>query len=173
MPLVSVAPHVLEVGSVPGSWVQLIQQSHQVLSPSTCPGSQTQRLQLPASFCSPERLLSSDTFVKGHHVQLVHHSRSHLHHAMAMPEQLPQIAIIPVRHPNRGKSFFHQQSQQQLRVLPISLLLSHSLFRISAASPRRDSNCNSPSGRADPERRLQWWSHPGERASAMKLNWVQ
>ena len=32
--------------------VQLIQQSQQVLSPSTCPGSQIQRLQLPASFRS-------------------------------------------------------------------------------------------------------------------------
>jgi hypothetical protein len=82
---------------------------------------------LPASFRSPERLFSPDTFVQGHHLQLVHHSRSHLHHAMAMPEQLPQIAIVPVRHPNPGKSFFHQQSQHQLRILPISLLLSHSL----------------------------------------------
>jgi hypothetical protein len=46
---------------------------------------------------------------------------------MAMPEQLPQIAIVPVRHLNRGESFFHQQSQQQLRILPIGLLFLHSL----------------------------------------------
>jgi len=38
---------------------------------------------------------------------------------------------------------------------------------------KRSVSVLTPSGVADPERRLQWWSHPEECTSAMKLNWVQ
>ena len=44
-----------------------------------------------------------------------------------MPEQLPQIAILPVRDPHLGKAIFQQQAQNQLRILAIRLLLPHSL----------------------------------------------
>ena len=44
---------------------------------------------------------------------------------MSMPEQLPQIPVFFVRHPDPGKTIFHQQRQQQLRILPIRLLFAH------------------------------------------------
>src|SRR5579864_6407410 len=40
-----------------------------------------------------------------------------------MPQQLPQIAILRIRHPDPREAIFQQQSQQQLRVLAIRLLL--------------------------------------------------
>lgn len=42
---------------------------------------------------------------------------------MAMPEQLPQIALLAVRHPDpREPILHHQPQQQQLAVLAIELL---------------------------------------------------
>jgi hypothetical protein len=58
-------------------------------------------------------------------MQLIHHPRAHLHQAMSMPQQLPQIAIGRVRHPDPRKAVFDHQPQQQLRILPIRLLLPH------------------------------------------------
>jgi len=44
-----------------------------------------------------------------------------------MPEQLPQVAVLRVRHPDAGESLFQHEPQQQLCILPIRLLLAHSL----------------------------------------------
>ena len=60
-------------------------------------------------------------------MQLIHYSRAHLHHPVPMPQQLPQIAIGYVGHPDPRKTVLQQQSQQQLRVLTIRLLLAHAL----------------------------------------------
>jgi hypothetical protein len=60
-------------------------------------------------------------------MQLIHHSRAHLHQSMPMPQQLPQIAILRVRHPDPRKAILQHQLQYQLRVLPIRLLLAYSL----------------------------------------------
>ena len=60
-------------------------------------------------------------------MQLIHHPRAHLHQPMPMPQQLPQIAILGVWHPDPRKAILHHQSQQQLRILPIRLLLAYSL----------------------------------------------
>ncbi len=59
-------------------------------------------------------------------MQLIHHPRAHLHQPMPMPQQLPQIPILCVRHPDPRKAVFHHQPQQQLRILAIGLLLAHS-----------------------------------------------
>ena len=59
-------------------------------------------------------------------MQLIHHSRAHLHQSMPMPQQLPQTAILDIRHPDSRKAVLEHQSQQQLRVLPIGPLLAHS-----------------------------------------------
>jgi hypothetical protein len=50
----------------------------------------------------------------------------HLHQSMPMPQQLTQIAILCVRHPDPRKAILQHQPQQQLRILPIRLLLAHS-----------------------------------------------
>jgi hypothetical protein len=52
--------------------------------------------------------------------------RVRLHHAVPVPQQLPHIAILCVRHPDPRKAVLDHQSQQQLRILPIGLLLAHS-----------------------------------------------
>src|SRR5580704_2964841 len=46
---------------------------------------------------------------------------------MPMPQQLPQIPILRIGHPDSRKALFDHQPQQQLRILPIRLLLTHSL----------------------------------------------
>ena len=60
-------------------------------------------------------------------MQLIHHPRAHLHQPMPMPQQLSQIAILGVRHPNPRKAILHHQLQHELRILPIRLLLAYSL----------------------------------------------
>src|SRR2546422_932501 len=44
-----------------------------------------------------------------------------------MPQQLPQIPILPARDPDLRKAILEQQSQNQLRILAIGLLLAYSL----------------------------------------------
>src|SRR6185437_12643863 len=45
--------------------------------------------------------------------------------AMPMPQQLPQIAVLPTRYPDLRETIFQQQAQDQLRILSIRLLLAH------------------------------------------------
>ena len=53
--------------------------------------------------------------------------RARLHHAVPVPQQLPQIAILPTRLPDpRGKSSFQHEFQNQLRILTIRLPLGYS-----------------------------------------------
>jgi len=66
-------------------------------------------------------------------MQLVHHPRAHLHQPMPMPQQLSIVAVLRIRYPDPRKTVFHQKAQQQLRILPIRLLLARSL----AANLRR------------------------------------
>jgi hypothetical protein len=44
-------------------------------------------------------------------MQLIHDARAYLHQPVAMPEQLPQVPVGGVRHPDPGKPIFHQQLQ--------------------------------------------------------------
>ena len=60
-------------------------------------------------------------------MQLIHDPRAHLHQPVPMPQQLPQIAILRIRHPDPREAIFQHQPQQQLRILPIGLLLAYSL----------------------------------------------
>src|ERR1700722_3206866 len=46
---------------------------------------------------------------------------------MPVPQQLPQIAILPARYPDLRKIIFQHQPQYQLRILAIRLLLAHPL----------------------------------------------
>src|SRR3954447_18401144 len=88
---------------------QLIEQVEQVLPPSAGPRHQHDGLQLLATRRPPQRLLAAQAFVECHHMQLVHHSRAHLHQTMPMPQQLPQIAIGGVGYPDSGKAVLHHQ----------------------------------------------------------------
>jgi hypothetical protein len=71
-------------------------------------------------------------------VQLVHDARAHLHQPVTMPQQLPQIAILRIWHPDPREAIFQQEPQQQLRVLAIGLLLPDPLraHRGSVADPQ-------------------------------------
>src|SRR6266481_363977 len=46
---------------------------------------------------------------------------------MTMPQQVPQISILPTWHPDPREAIFQHQSQNQLRILAIRLLLPHPL----------------------------------------------
>src|ERR1039457_2389179 len=52
---------------------------------------------------------------------------------MPVPQQLPQITILPAWHPDLRKVIFQHQAQYQLRILAIRLLLAHA-FRIDCRS---------------------------------------
>ena len=58
-------------------------------------------------------------------MELIHDARAHLHQPVSMPQQLPQIPIRCVGYPDPGKTVFHHEPQQELRILSIGLLLSH------------------------------------------------
>jgi hypothetical protein len=76
-------------------------------------------------------------------LQLIHDPRAGLHHAMPVPQQLPQIAILPVRHPDLREAILQQQLQNQSCILPTVFCLRTRWARISAASPIHNSNCSS------------------------------
>jgi len=76
---------------------------------------------------SPQLLLAKQAFVQCYRLQLVHDPRTRLHHPMPMPEQLPQIPILPARHPDRWKIVLQQQAQNMQRILPIRLLFAPAL----------------------------------------------
>ena len=81
---------------------------------------------LPSAF-PPQSFLATQAFIDRYRLQLIHDARARLHHAMAMPEQLPQIAIFPVGHPDLGKVILQHELQNMLRVLAIGLLLAYPL----------------------------------------------
>jgi len=82
---------------------------------------------LLASAFSPQPLLTAQTLVEGYGLQLIHDPGARLHHAVPVPQQLPQIPVLPTRHPDLRKTIFEQQAQNQLRILAIRLLLPYSL----------------------------------------------
>ena len=86
--------------------VQTIQQLQQIASSPAGPRSQADGLQLLPSVFAPQPLLSAQTFVQGHGLQLVHDPRARLHHAVPVPQQLPQIPVLPTRHPDLGEAIF-------------------------------------------------------------------
>ena len=88
----------------------------------------------------PQPLLTAQPFVQRHRLQLVHDSRARLHHAVPVPQQLPQIPVLPARHPDLRKIILQHEFQNQLRVLPIRFAFALVGLRISAASPIQSSN---------------------------------
>src|ERR1700690_3967862 len=104
-------------------WIQAVQQVQQIASSPARPRSQRERFQLLPSALAPQLLLAVQTFVQRHRLQLIHDSRARLHHAMPMPQQLPQIPVLPVRHPDLRKVILQHQLQNMLRILAIRLLL--------------------------------------------------
>src|SRR5215469_8944349 len=84
-------------------WSQSIQQLQQIAAAAARPRRQANGLQLLASALSPQPLLTAQAFIQSYRLQLVHDPGAHLHHPMAVPQQLPQIAIVPARYPDLGK----------------------------------------------------------------------
>jgi len=70
---------------------------------------------IPRSRCSvsmsgaAESFLAPQAFVQRHDMQLIHHSRAHLHQSTPMPQQLPHIAILGVRHPDPRETILEHQ----------------------------------------------------------------
>jgi len=84
-----------------------------------------------------------------------------LHHAVPVPQQLPQIPILPARHPDGRKAVLQQRTQNMLRIFSIRLLFAPRLRRISDASPIHNSNCSSASSRSN-QRPCPLASIPGD-----------
>ena len=92
-------------------------QDFQQIAPTTArPVRQRHGLQLLPSGFAPQLLLVAQTFGQRCRLQLVHDAGARLHHAMAMPEQLPQVSILSTRHPDLGKIIFQHQRQNMLRI---------------------------------------------------------
>src|SRR5215831_14544203 len=108
-------------------WSQSIQQLQQIVAAAARPRRQANGLQLLASALSPQPLLTAQAFIQSYRLQLVHDPGAHLHHPMAVPQQLPQIAIVPARYPDLGKIILQHELQNMPRILPIRLLLTYSL----------------------------------------------
>src|ERR1022692_2950419 len=104
-------------------WIQAGQQVQQIASSPARPRSQRERFQLLPSALAPQLFLAVQAFVQRHRLQLIHDSRARLHHAMPMPQQLPQIPVLPARHPDLRKVILQHQLQNMLRILAIRLLL--------------------------------------------------
>ena len=66
-----------------------------------------------ASYSSarPRIFTSNGAFIERHGLQLVHNPGTRLHHAVAMPYQLPQIPVLPARHPDLRETIFQHQAQ--------------------------------------------------------------
>src|ERR1700685_2771141 len=107
-------------------WVQPIQQLQQVVPSPAGPRSQRERFQA-RTFRTPQPLLTSQPFVQRYRLQLIHDPRTRLHHAVAMPQQLPQVTVLPARHPDARKVILQHQLQDELGILPIGLLLPYPL----------------------------------------------
>src|SRR6266700_676195 len=105
--------------------VQTIQQLQQIAASPARPRSQRERFQLLPSALAPQFFLATQAFVQRDRLQLIHNARARLHHAMPMPQQLPQIPVLRARYPDLRKAILEQQAQDQLRVLAIRLLLAH------------------------------------------------
>jgi hypothetical protein len=58
---------------------------------------------------------------------LIHDAGARLHHALPVPQQLPQIPVLPTRHPDRREVVLQQQTQNVLRILSIRLLFASAL----------------------------------------------
>jgi hypothetical protein len=74
----------------------------------------------------PQPLFTAQSFVQCQGLQLVHDASACLHHAMSMPQQLPQIPILPTRHPDPRKVILQHEFQNQLCILSIGLLFTYS-----------------------------------------------
>jgi hypothetical protein len=107
--------------------VESIQQLQPISSSPARPGSQPEGLQLLPSAFPPQPLLAAQPFLESYGLQLIHDPRAGLHHAMPVPEKLPQIAILPARHPDLRKTILEKQTQDQLRILAIRFLLPYAL----------------------------------------------
>jgi hypothetical protein len=81
---------------------------------------------IPPAF-PPQPLFAAQAFLQRDRLQLVHDPGARLHHAVTVPQQLPQIPVLPTRHPDLRETILQQQAQDQLRVLAIRLLLAYSL----------------------------------------------
>ena len=82
-------------------------------------------------------------------MQLIHHPGAHLHQAVALPQPLPRVTVVPARYPDLRKTIFPQYVQDMGGVLASGLLL--------ACSPAL-----SLGGLADPQLEVQFAHQPFE-----------
>jgi hypothetical protein len=74
--------------------VESIHQLQQIVPSPAGPRSQSECFQLLPSVLPPQPLLAAQAFVQRHRLQLIHNPGARLHHAVPMPQQLPQVSIF-------------------------------------------------------------------------------
>src|ERR1700730_4957711 len=74
-----------------------------------------------------QQIVPSPARPQGYRLQLVHDPGACLHHAVPVPQPLPQITILPTRYPDPWKVILQQQAQNVLCILAIRLLLAFAL----------------------------------------------
>ena len=106
-------------------------------------------------------------------LQLVHDPGARLHHPVPVPQQLPQIAILPARYPDPAESHL---SAWSFRISCASwrsvFCLRTRLVRISAASPIHNSKFSSASSRSN-QRACPLASIPTRKWPNLGPTWVQ
>src|ERR1700723_2680041 len=80
--------------------VQSIQQLQQITASPAGPRCQPERFQLLPSVLPPQPLLAAQSFVEDYGLELIHDPGTPLYPAVTMPQQLPQISVLPARHPD-------------------------------------------------------------------------
>src|SRR5215467_5207423 len=106
--------------------IQSIQQLEQLASSPAGPWRQLEGLQFLPSTLPPQPLLTVKAFIQRHRLQLIHDPRPRLYHAVPVPQQLPQITVLPTGYPNPRKIILQQQFENVPCVLAIGLLLASS-----------------------------------------------
>jgi len=109
------------------------------------------------------RELLSRTGVSDNFGGVEHFERSNparLHHAVLLPQQLPQIPVFPARHPDLRETIFEQQTQDQLRILAIRLLFAYSLGSDLSGVPQSTTHSSVPLGVAQTSAPVHWLPSP-------------
>jgi len=91
---------VIEGAFHPGS---LTHQSYQY--------KQCEFIKVEVDFDRAQNAADAQAFIEGDRLQLIHDPSTGLHHAVPVPQQLPQIPVFPARHPDLRETIFEQQTQ--------------------------------------------------------------
>src|SRR2546422_8307214 len=87
------------------------------------PGTHRKPPHLPPPGFPPQPLLTAQSFVQCQGLQLIHDAGAYLHHAVPVPQQLPQIPVLPAWYPNLRKVILQHRSEEHTSELQSRLHL--------------------------------------------------